>query len=503
MTATMAKASHPSHLVVIERDGPVPLFQQIADSIETLVRAGRFRDGDRLPPVRGLADQLGVNSLTVSRAYRDLGARGLVAGRGPLGTFITAPGEGAGRETGAPGDALVWKSRFPEDTFRQMLETSGLPGTISLSQAYPTAAGIDLAPFHAAIARALEDNGPALYGYQAPDGAPMLKDALREILLADQPGMDGPMIVTSGGQQAIAMVMRGLVRPGDTVLFERPSYFGALDVARSQGARIMGIDMEPDGLCLDQLEHALRETNPSLLVLMPNFQNPTGITTSLEKRHAILELTRRYQVAVLEDDHAPEMRYRGDPLPALKTLAGPEDRVFYARGLSKSYIPGIRLGFLLPPRSYYQDMASQKSMADLHTSLLLQYSFAHYLRTPHARANVERQRAIYGALQDVVMERLAITFPSEIGVVLPDGGFNLWLQLPEAVDSIDLCWASAQRGVSLLVGAPLFADVENYGSIRLSFGLGDRDLLLEGIDRVGAAVRDIVSAPRSARMSLV
>jgi len=477
----------------LDRTSPTPLFQQILENIENAIERGDLAAGERLPPVRALAAQLDVNTLTVSRAYKELTSRGRISGRGPLGTFVTTPPEhesGASPKKGKP-NFLTWKSRYPEDTFRQTLEATGFPGSISLTQAYPTAAAIDLKPFEAALAETIARDKDAIYRYQAPDGSPALKDALRDTLLNGSPGLDGPLIITSGGQQAIALVMRVILRAGDTVLFERPSYFGALDVARSIGARCVGVDLEEDGPSIEQMERAIQAHKPKLIFLMPDFQNPTGKTTSLVKRRAIVDLVENYGVAVLEDDHAPEMRFRGEHLPSIKSLADPEAPIFYARGFGKSFVPGVRLGMLLSPPSHYQFLASQKSMGDLHTSWLLQNAFARYLLTPGAMDNVKRQRLAYAKVQEAVYERTLSILPEGSKVTLPDGGFNMWVEFPEHIDSIDLCWACAERGVTLLVGAPLFPDRENLQTVRLSYGLGDLERLQEGIRRLGAAIREV------------
>ncbi|MEC3909454.1 PLP-dependent aminotransferase family protein [Sphingobium sp. CR2-8] len=486
----------------VNRSGDTPIFQQIVDSIDSAVQQGTLGNGERLAPVRAMADHLGINALTVSRAYKELGARGLLVGRGPLGTFVTTD-QAASHPLPEPAKlAGNWRSRYPEDTFRQMLDASALPGAISLTQAYPTASAVDLRPFERAMSETFAEGSGSLYCYHQPDGASALKDAVRNVLLPAQSGIDGPLLVTNGGQQAIALVMRALLRAGDTIVMERPSYFGALDVARSIGARIIGVDLEPDGLNLDQLSDALERHDVKLLFLMPNFHNPTGVTTSLDKRKKILELIRIHGVPVLEDDHAPEMRFRGEPLPSLRALARPEDPIFYGRGFGKSYVPGIRLGMVMPPPSYFQDIASQKSMTDLHTSWPLQEAFARYLGTPAARDNVERQCVAYARVQDFVIDKLKATLPPEFRFIVPDGGFNMWIETPPHIDSVDLCWAAAQRGVALLVGAPLFPDIENYQSFRLSYGIADFDKIESGIDRIGAAIRD-VGAKRSRRSAPV
>lgn len=496
----------------IDRNNDRPIFSQVYDGLRASIASGAIGVGTRLPSVRALAQELGVNSMTVAKAYRELANAGMVAGRGALGTFVTASqsngdnvvrsGEAAGAEPSRPVLTAVIDHDYA-DTFRRMLDITTLPGVISMTQAYPDGVAIDTGPFEDAIRGVLNEKPDALYSYSAPDGLYGLRQAFAGMMAGV--GCSGAradeLVVTNGGQQALNLVIRSLVNAGDTVIAERPSFFGAIDLFRSMGAKMVGVDMQSDGPDVEQLEKAVQLHRPKLIFLMPTFHNPTGTTTSLEKRQRILEISRRYGVAILEDDHCPEIRFGGDPIPPLKALGERDDQIFYVRGMGKAYIPGIRLGFVAAPPAHIDALVTQKAMADLHTSPLVQESFTRYLGVPAASANLERLAQRYATIQSTVMSLLERQLPDDCTFSRPLGGFNIWIDLPEGTDSVDFCWTAARHGAGVLMGTPLYPDHPNRSTIRLSYGISDLDVLSTGVERLCLAMRDLgVRRPRAARV---
>jgi GntR family transcriptional regulator/MocR family aminotransferase len=492
----------------LDKASDIPLYAQVRDLLLKEIREARLAEGRRLPPVRRLATLTGVNIMTVARAYKELAELGAIAGRGARGTFVL-PRRIAAAEAPATAekDLRTLRADYANrdvDTFRRMVQMSDVPGMIPFTRAYPDASVIDTSSFEGHLKKAIDARPDYAYSYISPAGLPSLRRAIAKVMRRAR-GLDlasDDIVITSGGQQALNLVAQLLLKPGDVVLVERPTYFGALDLFRNLGVEPVGVDLESDGPDLGMMESLIESRSPKLLFLMPTFQNPTGLTTSLEKRKAILELSRRRGIAIIEDDCGTELRYRGKPIPSIKSLASDEDPVFYIVGMGKAYIPGIRLGFVAAPTHRVSDIIKMKSISDLHTSPLYQDAFQHYLASDAASKNLALVCSKYRDLLDTVVSELERNMPDGTGLVKPQGGLNLWVTLPSGIDSIDFFLAALQRNVSILVGAHLFPENPDQRSFRLSFGFPDKQATIRGVRALAAAVKDL-ARPASSRFAAV
>ncbi|NSY24645.1 PLP-dependent aminotransferase family protein [Agrobacterium vitis] len=478
--------------VRLDKASEVPMYAQVRDTLLTAISNGQIAVGTRLPPVRKLASSLDVNLMTVARAYKEMTEQGVIAGRGALGTFVTGQAK-------PPEEALPVKagresySVRDDDTFARMLQFSGRPGVIPFTRAYPDASTVDVASFEANLMQVISSHPEHAYSYIQPDGLYGLKVAFSTLMKTQRNLLLDPesILVSSGGQQALSLVAQSVLKAGDTVIVERPTYFGALDLFRTLGVKVLGVRMEKDGMDIEELEHVVSTSKPKLLFLIPTFHNPTGITTSLEKRRAILEISRRYGVAILEDDCCSELRYVGSSLPSIKALSEPLDEIYYFSSMGKAYIPGLRLGMVAPPRSRLGDIVKQKSVADLHTSPLLQNAFQLYLESGAYKASLSNTCDTYRNLLDKICDELAAVMPAGASFMKPDGGLNIWLNLPVEVDSIDFFYACLQRNVSVLVGRHFYPDSGETNTIRLSFGHSDQQTMVTAVAAMGDAAREL------------
>jgi len=479
----------------LDKSKDLALYVQVKELLLSHVDEGRLAKGDRLPPVRQLAQMLAVNVMTIAKAYKELAELGVIRGRGALGTFVI------GRASSPPlrpkpaepvaqlGVTKEDYARRDVDTFRRMLQVNEVPGVVPLTRAYPDTSVVDMKAFEQVIRETLARRHPHTYAYISPSGLPSLRSAFSTMMRQwrDLDVDEDDIVVTGGGQQGLALIAHSLLKPGDVVLVERPTYFGALDLFRSLGVLPVGVPMHPDGLDIEALGRLAADSKPKLLFINPTFQNPTGITTSPEKRRAILEFSRRYGIAIVEDDCCPELRYRGEVIPSIKSIADDRDLVYYLTGMGKVYVPGIRLGLLVPPKPAVGDIIKRKSVLDLHTSPLCQEAFAAYATLPSVQKNITAARTVYRRLLDTVHRELTNVMPDGCEFEKPDGGLNIWVRLPRGVDAIDFYLAALQRNVGILVGEHLFADEADRRTFRLSFGYPDKARLIDGVRGLGSA----------------
>ncbi|WP_207476466.1 aminotransferase-like domain-containing protein [Arenibaculum pallidiluteum] len=475
-------------MVPLARDGGVPVFAQIRDRLIAMIDSGEIAAGTRLPPIRALASTLSVNPMTVAKAYRELAERGHVRSRGSGGTFVLA-----GASPPPAGDAPPGR---PEPQAvpltARLFELARAPGVIGFTANYPGPAEGDVVTFRRRLSELAQDpESDRFFRYDPPAGRLCLREEIAR--MAEEQGMSvrpGEVMVTAGGQQAIDLVVRALLRPGDLVLVERPTYFGALNAMREAGARFAELPLGPDGPDLGRLEVLLAAEPPRLVYLNPTFQNPTGATLGAAKRQAILDLLIRRGVPLLEDDHCPELRFRGDPVPPFRALPGAAETVFYARGFGKALVPGVRLGFLLAPAWAHRRLAELKSLTDLQSNAFMQGALASWLASDRV-ATVERLVRVYGARQQALVDALRAGLPPGSGVSQPDGGLSLWIALPGEVPSGDIYYRAVNRGVAFVPGAPFYATAPDSRTMRLSFGLVPDHEIREGARRLCSLICDL------------
>ncbi len=478
----------------------IPLYQQLERMVIEAVEAGKLSPSDRMPSVRELAAHLGVNAVTVSKAYRELARQGIVGGRGRGGTIVLARPSPAAAPVIAnelpdvPAAALVSGNR----AFQYMLRAAHGAGVISLTKAYASPEAVMSDDLRGTLLEfAAARIGPEMFEYTGAEGS----DELRRILAAyfTVQGItcnETEVVVTNGAQQALDIVARASLSPGDTLLMERPTYFGMLDFARSLRVNTVGVAMEPDGISIEDLAQALQRTKSRALYVMPNFQNPSGVTMSLAKRNAVLELCGQHGVLLIEDDYAPELRFRGKPLPSLYALARgttAQPLVCHVRSFNKSLLPGVRLGALIAPGALREGFVAARGLSDLHTSNLVQaFATEFFLRCDPATV-VKRLSQYYAARQSAFFEALRAHMPHEVVLARPDGGLNVWLRLPRGLEAGALFYSAMANRVSYLAGDLFYTDQPDHSTLRLSFGSGSAEELVEGALRLGSTVKEQLS----------
>jgi GntR family transcriptional regulator/MocR family aminotransferase len=303
-------------------------------------------------------------------------------------------------------------------------------------------------------------------------------------------------LVTSGSQQALALVAHLLLRPGDVVLVESPTYVGAIDLFHSLDVRLLGVPVDEQGMRVGQVEDLLRTASPRLIYTIPTFQNPTGTCMSGRRRRQLIDLADRYNVPILEDDFAGDLRYGGRAQPTLKAL-DPGGRVIHASTFSKILIPGIRVGFLVAEGPVYEQLLACKRAIDLATSNLMQRALEAYITVGRYQAHVRRACRLYRRRRDAMLTALERHMPAGARWRSPQGGLFVWLQLPAGLSADELHPLAGEEGVTFAPGSFFFPGERPQSYLRLNFVMNSTEVMEEGIRRLGQAVERLLTCGES------
>jgi len=477
----------------------IPLYRQVFEQIAAKIRSGDLARGERLPATRELAGLLGLNRTTVSAAYELLEAGGLIAGQVGRGSFVTGePTQFTGKSVSA--GAVDW-SALLERNDTPLIGHTGAFGrdVISFAMSRPSRELFPLDEFRAACATVLARHDLAdILQLGSPSGyEPLRRHLLEEARTQHLAGPGDDLVITNGCQQALDLIGRVLLRPGDTVAVEDPVYTGLKALLAGMGAHLVGIPVGADGLDLTQLERALDRERPRFLVVTSNFQNPTGATLPLAARRGLLEAARAAGVPVVENDAYGELRYSGEPLPAIKQLDEHGGTVLL-RSFSKVSFPGLRVGWAVGPKPLMDRLRQAKEAADLHTdqlsqAVLLEFAESGRLETHRARV-LEAGAARLAATLDGCRRYL----PPGTRWTRPEGGMNVWVRLPEPLDAGELLARAQKEGVAYLPGRYFAVSRLEPGALRLSFAGLPPDQIRSGLETLGRIVAgELASASQS------
>jgi len=457
-----------------------PLYRQLALFIQDLVRAGRLSVGDRLPPTRDLAGQLGLNRTTVSAAYEVLETEGLITGQVGRGSFIAEP---VTQTSSRASSGMDWV-RFFESSPPPLPRVPSFTGAdvISFSASRPSEDLFPLANLRASAEAVL---GSPELGSILQLGPPGGHEPLRRYLLdnAREEGLARPgddILITNGCQQALDLLCRVLIRAGDTVVVEDPVYPGLRNLFQEAGANLVGADPA-------RLGSFLQCRNVRAVILTPTFQNPTGETLSEKTRESVTEAVRRAGAVLIENDIYSQLRYAGEPLPTLKKLGETGDSVIL-RSFSKIAFPGLRVGWMIGPRPLIARLMEARQLADLHgdqlsQALLLEFAQSGSL-AGHLARTLETGRERLGAL----LAALEMYMPEGVTYSRPEGGMNVWVRLPGLIDTFDLLQQAHREGVTYIPGRHFAVSRPHHHALRLSFAGLEPEAITSGVVRLARAI---------------
>jgi 2-aminoadipate transaminase len=378
---------------------------------------------------------------------------------------------------------------------RDLMAVTARPEVISLAGGLPDTSTFPPKSFAAQMTRIAQTSAAEALQYGPTEGFEETKDCILQVMGAE--GMlpePEDIIVTTGGQQAIDLICKTLVDPGDIVICEAPTYPGAVPVFCSYQAEVIQVECDEAGMKVEELEGVLERLTadgkrPKFVYSVPSFQNPAGVTMSFERRRRLVELARRHEMLVVEDSPYGLLRYEGEALPPLYQLDG-GDYVIYVGTFSKILSPGIRLGWAVAPPPVMQKMVLGKQASDLCTSTLTQFFVREYFGEGRWQDYIADLVEIYRRRRDVMLEALGKHFPPQATWTEPQGGLFIWATLPEYIDTSDLLAKALRDNVAFVPGQAAYVDGRGHNSMRLNFSGVSEDDIHEGIRRIGKAIAD-------------
>ena len=455
----------------------MPLYQQLHRHFTELIRSGALKRGERVPPTRELAGLLGLNRTTVSAAYALLESDGLIAGHVGRGSYVT------GAENEAP-EGLNWNAIL--EPVAALPPQASVAGAISFAVSRPSEELFPVDDFRTCCQEVMAS---ADFGSVLQLGSPGGYEPLRQYLIesSQREGVlraGDDLMVTSGCQQALDLARRVLIRPGDRVLVEEPVFPGLKNLFVEGGADLTGVPVGPEGIDLAQLERVLARTRFKAMVVTPNFQNPTGATVTHEARGAILRLTRTAGVPLIENDIYGQLRYDGPPITTIKAMDETGDTILL-RSFSKVSFPGLRVGWAIGPRAVIARMRQAKHLSDLHSDQLSQAALLRFAVSGRLEAHQERVLQAGRERLGAALAACQRYLPRGTEFTRPQGGMNLWICLPEPVDTGELLARAQREGVTYLPGKYFSVNRPQPNALRLSFAGLEPGLIEKGVKILG------------------
>jgi 2-aminoadipate transaminase len=384
---------------------------------------------------------------------------------------------------------------------RELFKLLGKPGIISFAGGFPDSAMFDVEGIRAATERALAQEPGAALQYGATEGYQPLREQLAAFMVSKGVPDAAPeqLIVTTGSQQALDLIGKTMISPGDKVIVEAPTFLATIQCFRLYGADLITAPMDSDGVQTDALEQLIIEHRPKLIYLIPTFGNPSGATLSHERRLRVLQLAAQYQTLVVEDDPYGDLYFNAAPPPSLLALSsqvpGSRDWLAHCGSLSKVLSPGLRVGWLMAPPALLANAVMCKQFSDAHTSTFAQAVAAQYLQAGRMPATLAHVRQVYAERAQALCDALRAQLGDAVEFVQPQGGLFVWLRLTGAGGKEQSANALAQRaierGVAFVPGAPFFAQNPDPATLRLSFATADVEKIREGVARLAQALNAV------------
>lgn len=376
---------------------------------------------------------------------------------------------------------------------RELLKLTEQPEIISFAGGMPAPELFPIDEMEKISVKVLEQNGKSALQYGTTEGYKNLRKVIAEQRMKAV-GVDTNsenIIITSGSQQGLDFAGRVLLDKGDVVICESPSYLGAINAFRAYLPKFVEISMDDDGMRMDELENALKTNlNAKFIYTIPDFQNPSGKTLSLERRKQMVKLSEEYNVPIVEDNPYGELRYEGDKLPAIKSF-DKNGNVIFLGTFSKTFCPGLRIGWMCANPDILAKFVIVKQGADLQCNSMSQREAALFMETYDLTKHIEKIKAVYKKRRDIMLKTMEEEFPSNCSFTHPKGGLFTWVTLPEKYDAAKILELSLKEKVAFVPGGSFFPNGGHANHFRLNFSCMSEDRIVEGITRLGKVLKSI------------
>jgi len=381
---------------------------------------------------------------------------------------------------------------IPRSFIREILKVTEDPTVISFAGGLPNPRFFPVERIAQAAMDTLGSGDASPLQYSTSEGYRPLREFIAQRYQEKQGLAVSPeeILITNGSQQALDLLGKVLIDHGDAIAVERPAYLGALQAFSAYEPQFCPVPLQEDGIDLDRLERVLAQRRVKFFHTVINFQNPSGISYSPEKREALVELLRQYDTIVLEDDPYGELRFEGAPAPALWSRL--DGRAVLLGSFSKIVAPGLRLGWVCARRPVMDHLVVAKQASDLHTNFLGQRIVYQYLINNDIDRHIATIIDAYRRQRDAMLVAIEEHFPSEVGFTRPTGGMFVWATLPEALSALELFEHAARAKVAFVPGTPFFVDGGGTHNLRLNFSNADENRIAEGISRLGQIIKELL-----------
>jgi len=381
---------------------------------------------------------------------------------------------------------------------RELFKLLGKPGIISFAGGFPDSAMFDVDGIREASNAALAKDPGAALQYGATEGFNPLREQLAAFMAQKGAKDVAPdqLIVTTGSQQALDLLGKTLISPGDKVIVEGPTFLATIQCFRLYGAELVSAPIDGDGVQTDKLEHLIAEHKPKFVYLIPTFGNPSGAMLSAERRKRVLELAVKYNTLIVEDDPYGDLYFGEAPPPSLLAMSplveGSRELLVHCGSLSKVLSPGLRVGWMIGPAELLAKATMCKQFSDAHTSTFAQATAAEYLKAGRMPATLDKVRSVYAQRAQTMGDALRRELGDAVSFVQPQGGLFVWARLTGAggkvADGNDYAKRAIEQGVAFVPGAPFFCAQPDHATFRLSFATAPEDKILEGVSRLAKAL---------------
>ena len=381
---------------------------------------------------------------------------------------------------------------------RELFKLLGKPGIISFAGGFPDSAMFDVDGIREAVNTALTEEAGGALQYGATEGYNPLREQLARFMTDKGASDVAPenLIVTTGSQQALDLLGKALISPGDKVFVEGPTFLATIQCFRLYGAELVSAPIDGEGVKVDELEALIAEHRPKFIYLIPTFGNPSGATLNLERRKKVLELAVKYQTLVIEDDPYGDLYFGAAPPPSLLNLSasvpGSRELLVHCGSLSKVLSPGLRVGWMIAPAELLAKATMCKQFSDAHTSTFAQATAAQYLKAGRMPATLAKVRSVYAERAQAMGQALRRELGEAIEFTQPQGGLFIWARLTGAggkvADGNVLAQRAIEKGVAFVPGAPFFCANPDHATLRLSFATADVAKIEEGVARLAQAL---------------